>query len=39
MEIEELRSSGGGATKPTDVEDVLDDDEDPMDDGEDGDNQ
>ncbi|KAM0882755.1 hypothetical protein ACQ4PT_032057 [Festuca glaucescens] len=39
MEIEELRSSGGGATKPTDVEDVLDDDEDLMDDGEDDDNE
>uniref|UniRef100_A0ACD5WIU1 Uncharacterized protein n=1 Tax=Avena sativa TaxID=4498 RepID=A0ACD5WIU1_AVESA len=39
MEIEELRSSGPGATNASDVEDILDDDEDLVDDDEDGDNE
>uniref|UniRef100_A0ACD5TDQ7 Uncharacterized protein n=2 Tax=Avena sativa TaxID=4498 RepID=A0ACD5TDQ7_AVESA len=38
MEIEELRSSGPGATNASDVEDILDDEEDLVDDDEDGDN-
>jgi hypothetical protein len=31
MEIEELRASGRGATNATDIEDISDQDEDPMD--------